>query len=364
MRRGLRLRDVFSSGLGAEGLLELIPCAVALWNLGGDSICFLNRRTISLTGYSPEEFRSIPNLWIDSINPADRGAYLSARKKVESSEEIVTSCEYRFMPKGRKEEKWLSERSSVFQLADKEHIIIVSVYSDISEFVRRRQLGQEKDIMERLRQMTTGLAHEVDNHLQVMHGAVELIGAGAKTSRERQLIEDGIVSTSRLMREFKDYFYQSRNTTISVDVITVIEEAVQRVQSELLEQGLKIRFAYQEELPRVQTDPSEFRQAFLKVLEFARVLLPQGGELSIDAAVGESEGVKYLVLSVSIVAVECIQIDEVAAFRPYLRAGNRSTGLNMVAAQNIFCRHGGKIVFEKTVGSGGVIRMFLKPASD
>lgn len=363
MRKRLRLQDVFSSGFNAEGLLELIPCAVVLGNLG-DPFCFLNQRTIRLIGYSPEEFRSIPNLWIDSINPADRGAYFSARKKVESSEEVVASCEYRFMPKGRTEEKWLSERSSVFQLAEKEHRIIISVYSDISEFVRRRQLTQERDITERVRQISKGLAHEIDNHLQVMHGAVELIGAGAKTSRERQLIEDGIATTSRLMREFQDYFYQSRNTTTSVDAIIVVEEAVQGVQSELFEQGVKIRFAYPEDLPRVQTDPSEFRQAFLKVLEFARVLFPHGGELSIDAAVGESEGVKYLVLSVSIVAVACLQIDEVAAFRPYLKVGNRSTGLNMVAAQNIICRHGGKIVFEKTAGSGGVIRMFLKPVSD
>jgi hypothetical protein len=54
----------------------------------------------------------------------------------------------------------------------------------------------------------------------------------------------------------------------------------------------------------------------------------------------------------------------VSAFRPYLKVGNRSTGLNMVAAQDILCRHGGKIVFEKTAGSSGVIRMYLKPVCD
>jgi hypothetical protein len=363
MQGRLRLQDVFSSGLGAKGFLELIPCAAAVWHLG-DPGCFFNQRTICLIGYSPEEFRTFPNLWIDNINPADRGAYLAARKKVENSEDVVASCEYRFMPKGRKEEKWLSERSGVFQLADKEHRMIISVYSDISEFVRRRQLSHERDAAERWRQIGNGLAHEVDNHLQVIHGAVELIGGGAETSKEYQLIEDGIATTSKLMTEFQDYFYESSNTTTSVDAIIVVEQALQGMESELFKQGVKIRFAYPEERPRVQTDPCELRQAFFKVIEFARVLFSHGGELLIDAGLGESEGVTYLVLSVSIMTVACVQIDAVSAFRPYLKVGNRSAGLNMIAARDILCRHEGKIVFEKTAGSSGVIRMYLKPVCD
>jgi PAS domain S-box-containing protein len=346
----------------AYAFLDFIPSAIAVWSRDG-LFCALNERTMRLTGYSTNEFQNTPSLWISRIHPLDTGAFLTARKRLEGGEDPV-SCEYRFLPKGLHQERWLNETSRAIQTGDRENMGIISVYSDVSEFVALRQSKEDENRIGQVRQVIDGLTHEVTNNLQVIRGAFDSLSHGGVNSTARRVIEDHVEQTNKLMKELSEYFYRPSCEAIDSDPAVMLEELARRTKNDLLKDGIRLQVVHRGPLLPTRIDPAEFRKAFDKVLEFSRAFIPDGGELKIDAGLRKIEGERYLELTVSSTGKPCIPMQADDVFRPFLRVGEQSVGLSMILAQEILRRNDGKIVFEKSREKLATFRILLRTRKD
>jgi len=346
----------------AYAFLDFIPCAIAVWSLDG-LFRAMNERTVRLTGYSTNEFQNTPSLWISRIHPLDTAAFLTARKRLESGEDPV-SCEYRFLPKGLHQERWFNETCRTIQTGDRENMGIISVYSDVSELVALRQSKEDENRIGQVRQVIDGLTHEVTNNLQVIRGALDFLSRGGVNSTAHRVMEDHVEQANKLMKELSEYFYTPSCETIDSDPVVMLEELAQRMKNDLLKHGIRLQVVHRGPLLPTRIDPAEFRRAFDKVLEFSRALIPNGGELKIDASLRKIEGERYLELTVSSKGAACIPMEAEDVFRPFLRVGAQSVGLSMMLAQEILRRHDGKIVFETAHEKPATFRILLRTRKD
>jgi hypothetical protein len=97
-----------------------------------------------------------------------------------------------------------------------------------------------------------------------------------------------------------------------------------------------------EALPMVPLDDN-FDRALRGVIDFSRALLPQGGELEIEAGIRRRQGERYIELNIASSSSTSLQVDESDVFRPFSNVNGYRLGLSMAVAQ-ILRRHYGEIV--------------------
>jgi PAS domain S-box-containing protein len=346
----------------ANAFLDSIPCAIAVWGLDG-LLCALNEQTVRLTGYSAKEVQKIPSFWSTRIHPSDASAFLTAHRRLESGEDSV-SCEYRFFPKGQHQERWLNETARTITIDDRKNIGIISVYTDVSELVTLRRSKADENRVRQIRQVLDGLIHEVTNNLQAIRGAFDFLRLAGVDLKQQIVIQDRVEQTNKLIKELSEYFFKPDCETIDSDPAVMLQELAQRMKNDLHKQGIRLQVVQRGPLPQIRIDPTEFRKAIDNVLEFSRTLIPNGGELTIEASLRKIQGERYLELDVSSAGAVRISVSADDVFRPFLRVGRQSVGLSMTLAQEILRRHDGKIVFENSRQKTATFKILLHARRD
>lgn len=346
----------------ARAYLEIFPCPAALW-IAQDRFCTINTLTSELTGYSPEELQENSSLWIERVHPAERGMYLKARQKLQSGDKSM-SCDYRFSPKGQKKEKWLRERSVAYRFGNHAGVGIVSVYSDVSELAALRQSAEDNHRSQQARDIIRGLVHEMENNLQVIRGALDLLCLTGVKLRELGFVENGFQRMNKLMGELDGLFTKQKVEDSRSDPASILNELAECMKNDLRQHGIRLNLSCRDSLPPVRIDPAEFRRAVQTVMEFSRVLLPNGGELKIEAGVRKIEDQSYFKLTVSNFGAVSIPVTEENVFRPFLKINGHSLDLSMTLAQQILERQEGRIFFAKEPERPAIFTILLRLDSE
>jgi signal transduction histidine kinase len=338
--------------------------------MSDDRFCTINERTSELTGYSPEELQKDPSLWIDRIHPSDRVAYLSARQKLKSGDKSM-SCDYRFLAKGQNKEKWLSERSLAVGIVNPAGLGIVSVYNDVSELVALRDSVDDKHRSQQALDIIDGLIHEIENNLQVIRGGLDLLSLTGVKLRELCLVESGFQRMNKLMEELDGLFSKQdglfskqKDEDSRSDPSSILKGLAECMKNDLRQHGIRLNLSCRDSLPAVRIDPAEFRRAVQTVMEFSRVLLPDGGELKIEAGVRKIEDQTHLELTVSNFGAVSIPVTEENVFRPFLKINGHSLDLSMTLAQQILERQDGRIFFAKEPERPAIFTILLRVDSE
>lgn len=342
--------------------LDLIPSAMAVWSLDRP-YCILNQKAFQLVGFSSRDFRENTSLWLDRIHPEDHDLFLTAREKIRSENKAV-SCDYRFLPKGRKREIWLRDVSESYRIQGSERENITSSYTDISELIELRRKNEKEESFPYQMEIIPGLLHEIRNILQSISLEFSLLQLKGAEPLGSQAITSGVERTSALMQELDEYFSLPKFQLSTVDPELVLADFVQYMESELLAHGIRLTLVRRGFLPKVRLDLSQFRSALKRIIEFARLLLPKGSELKIDAAVREIDEERYVELSVSSPCTNSLQVKESDIFRPFLNVNNHQLGLSMALADQILRRHQGKVSFNSHDRQQGTFTILLRTVSD
>jgi signal transduction histidine kinase len=119
--------------------------------------------------------------------------------------------------------------------------------------------------------------------------------------------------------------------------------------------GIDIKSYLPGDLPPVQLNKDLFRQALLNLMLNAQQAMPEGGELTIQAA-REPEGV-----CLSLIDTGKGMTPDAAgrAFRPFFSTKPSGTGLGLATTRKIVEAHGGTIALQSEVGRGTKISITL-----
>jgi PAS fold len=333
-------------------ILEVIPYPVALWSLDRRS-CIFNHPTRELLGFSDDDFIKNGSLWMDRIHPQDQDAFASAWRKLQAGEKKI-DCRYRFLPNNKTAALRLREISIVHSRRESDGLGTWSLYT--------QETGLEDEFTGTysLRKLLGGLTHDIGNNLQTISGELELSRwSGVLSVESAEAMARGITQIRTLAHEIEEYLFPSTHRLKTEDPASLLTEVIQSKEKEMAAHGIRTGMVVKEVLPKVPLD-GQFDRALRGVIDFSRALLPQGGELKIEAGMRRREGERYIELNIVSSSSTSLQVDERDVFRPFSKVNGHRLGLSMAVAQQILRRHYGEIVFRKEDSNRGVFSLLIR----
>jgi signal transduction histidine kinase/CheY-like chemotaxis protein len=245
---------------------------------------------------------------------------------------------------------------------------------------RLRHAQEELVRTEKLRalgQMSAGIAHDLNNMLAAILGQTELLRLRVKLPEVQEALKVLYTAASdgaQVVRRLMDFGRQQpRRPLVPCDLASLADEALEitrpRWQDEAQVQGRLIEiWRSLENIPRVQGDPSEIREALSNLILNAVDAMPTGGRLTLagytapDAAAPGTPD--WVVLTVGDTGMGMSEETRGRIFDPFFTTkGLKGTGLGLAVTYGILKRHGGKIEVASTPGQGTIFTVWFRRAA-
>jgi PAS domain S-box-containing protein len=240
------------------------------------------------------------------------------------------------------------------------------------------QALQQAQKMEALGQLTSGVAHEFNNVLQIVSGYVELAlldhDLKGSTREELQGIETGVSRAAALTRQLLTYVRADGFQPEPVDLAHLVDSA-SRLLGTLLGPKVDLNVTALEGVGRVAADRSMLDQILVNLAVNARDAMPDGGRIEIEAGHAEFDE-SYCIRnpwaepgsygSLRFTDTGAGMTDRVLKriFDPFFttKEPGKGTGLGLSVVYGIVKQHGGLIRVDSRLGAGTTFRIYLPAA--
>ena len=241
--------------------------------------------------------------------------------------------------------------------ATAEEVGHVMILRDITKSRRTTQQTIESERLNALRLLAAGVAHEIGNplnslhiHLQLMERAVQKLHDGAKAELE-QSIEVARSEVNRLdsiVTQFLKAIRPSRPQLRPENVNSVVEEAVRFFTPELQNREIAVEQELRSDLPLVQVDRDQMKQALYNVIKNSLEAIHRHGTLRIRTDLDDTHVIIRFVDTGGGMSAENLS----RVFEPYFTTKPSGTGLGLLIVRRIVGEHGGELSIESGEGKG------------
>jgi len=252
-------------------------------------------------------------------------------------------------------------------------LFIQSIFRDITE---RKKAEEERarlqaqlvqsEKMAGIGTLTSGIAHEFNNLLQIMSGNVQLAQKTKKPedmAEALEIVADISDRTTRIIRDLLMFSRQDTEGEEPCDVTEVIESVLSLTEQQLRKNNIELVRDY-EETSELRVNKGELQQVFLNMVTNARdAMMASGGTLTIE--VREKNGNVEVRFRDTGKGIEERDLSRV--FEPFYTTKGAvggspitpGTGLGLSVSYGIVKRHGGEIEVESRKEEGTVFTVRL-----
>ena len=217
-------------------------------------------------------------------------------------------------------------------------------------------------------ELAAGVAHEVNNPLQIILSRVQLMISQHRESpmlvEGLGLIEKNVKRLSKIIRALLGFASNSAAMTqwVPLDLSQAIQRAVELLDHQLTGQLIDIQLEIGEDLPQLSGNVGELEQVFINLILNAQNAMEKGGRLHILATCDGEDTVEIRFADTGR-GIEPEHIDRI--FEPFFTThpDDGGTGLGLAVSYRIVESHKGSLTVESTPGEGSTFVIRL-PVSD
>ena len=250
------------------------------------------------------------------------------------------------------------------------------LYQAEREQHRRLQASQARLVqaekMAALGRLVASVAHEINNPLQAVMGALELFeeetaGAARQERLQRYLGVAGRETEriAAIVRRVCDFYRPTRERQQPTDVRDVLTTALELADPQLRANNVTVVREWTNELPVIQASPDRLKQVFLNLaLNAIDAMAERGGTLRVRAALDQMQWrddqsrpavrIEFSDTGVGI-APEALE----SLFEPFSTTKPNGTGLGLAISYEIIQDHDGQITATSHVGVGTTFTILL-----
>lgn len=232
--------------------------------------------------------------------------------------------------------------------------------------------------------LVMGLVQELRTPMTSITGYIDLLlaeSAGILGEMQRQFLQRVATNVNRLAMMLEDLIRVTALdagkftlTTVPVDVVATIEDAITNASIQFREKGLTVNLELEENLPLLNADRDSFGQIVGQLLTNAYLVSPPDTEISISAAQrfvrlsqtnGKPDSVNCLYISIADRGGGIMPEDEARVFARKYKAENPliqglgDTGVGMAIAKALVEAHGGSLWLESRSNVGTIFNFVL-----
>jgi two-component system sensor histidine kinase PilS (NtrC family) len=236
---------------------------------------------------------------------------------------------------------------------------LVVACEDLSTIRQMEARMRQADRLASLGRLSANIAHEIRNPLASMTGAIEALTAksGVGHDDRARLTQIVMRESDRLNSIISDFLAYARPRPLSLestDVASVLEEILTLLEHRPLPPNVKVVRMF-EPPPTARVDANAMRQALWNLCLNALDAMPDGGELTVGAAVLGST----LQLTVADTGRGIAPADVSHIFEPFYSTKPEGSGLGLALVHRIVRDHDGDIEVRTDPQTGTVFTLTL-----
>ena len=240
----------------------------------------------------------------------------------------------------------------------------VMILRDITESRRTVQQTIESERLNALRLLAAGVAHEIGNplnslhiHLQLMQRSVQKLRDGQKAELEQSIdvARSEVNRLDSIVTQFLRAVRPSRPQLRPENVNTIVEEAVRFFTPELQDRGMVVEQELRSDLPLLQLDRDQMKQAFYNVIKNSVEAMNPHGTLRIRTDLADTHVIIRFIDTGGGMSAENLS----RVFEPYFTTKPSGSGLGLLIVRRIVREHGGELSVESSEGEGLTVTIRL-----
>ncbi len=367
------------------------------WDIAGDRL-FWSELQCQQFGVDPADRNNITyETWRRAVHPDDL-APVEQKLRAALKDHAEFEIEYRiFSPSGV---RWLIGRAHIFSDSAGRAVRMIGIDMDITDRrtledelrdltktletrvqqeVAARQTAQARaahgERLQALGQLAGGVAHDFNNVLQAVSGAMRLIerrsNDPAAVRRLAQLAGEAANRGSSITRRLLAFGRRGDLRPEPIDAATLLAD-LQAILAHTLGGGIQINVLPEAKLGPMLVDKSQLETSLINLATNARDAMPSGGILTLAAAselaaAGHPAGLppgRYIRLSIIDIGTGMDPATLARASEPFFttKKDGAGTGLGLAMAKGFAEQSGGGMRIDSSPGEGTTITLWLPQA--
>jgi signal transduction histidine kinase len=208
------------------------------------------------------------------------------------------------------------------------------------------------------------MSHELRTPLNAIIGFSEVLGErmfGELNAKQAEYTDDILSSGRHLLSLINDILDLSKVEAgrmelelAKFDLPMAIDNALTLIRERATRHGIRLHHSVDERLSEFTGDERKIKQILLNLLSNAVKFTPEGGQIKVEASLGDSA----IIVSVTDTGTGIAPEDQEAIFEEFRQVGTdyaqkrEGTGLGLTLTRKFVELHGGKIWVESEVGKG------------
>jgi signal transduction histidine kinase len=214
-------------------------------------------------------------------------------------------------------------------------------------------------------ELAGGVAHEVNNPLQIILSRVQLMVIQNKENERilngLGLIENNVKRISRIIRALLGFARHSaaEGEWGRLELPPLVHQACELVKHQLDTNRIEIEIDCPDDLPPIEGNTGELEQVFINLILNAQNAMPDGGRLQLEARYDQHQDQVELRFIDTGCGIDPEHLDRI--FEPFFttRGESGGTGLGLAVSYGIVEMHKGRLTVESTVDKGTIFTISL-----
>lgn len=332
-------------------LLEKARDAIMVWDLDG-TVQFWNHGAELLYGLSSAEaIGGKIGVIFDAGEKSTRTVYETGtwQGELKAGEDAIIDCSWTLvLDEGERPKS------------------ILAIHTDITARKALEAGNLRSQRLESIGTLAGGIAHDLNNILQPITLAMDLIRARLPDPASRKMLDMVIENAQRatsLVRQVLSFACGVEGERVPIQP-TVLADDIARMIRETFPKNIELRLHAPETSWPLSGDATQLHQVLLNLCVNARDAMPAGGVLTIGVENVEADG-RHVVLTVSDTGTGIHPELHEKIFDPFFttKGAGKGTGLGLATTLGIVRSHGGFITVKSPEGAGATFRVFI-PAGE
>jgi two-component system, NtrC family, sensor kinase len=225
-----------------------------------------------------------------------------------------------------------------------------------------RQL-QQADKLASLGQISTGLAHEINNPLGVVLGYTQLLLRETKpdtqTRDDLKTIEKHARNCKTILDDLLKFARGTPTKKASIDINECMGEVISLLAHQFEVENISLQTSLEPSLPRLVADGEKLKQVFMNLLMNAKQAISRAGLIIVETRSDPAQGCIQIAISDDGYGIPAEHVHKI--FDPFFttKPVGEGTGLGLSVSYGIIQDHGGRIEVQSEPGKGSTFKVFL-----